>query len=168
MPRSGVRARLDAVLAAASGSPAALAWRARPIAVGWATVDLDRAAGELTQALDLDASAFLPAPRSDVLCCTCRVSSGALEEVGSIALLEPDTEGRLAASLPRMGEGPAATWLRPDETDLVARDSSLLAAGLRLSTEREGPFGLERLILDETVGGTVRLLVRRPAGTIRP
>lgn len=57
-------------------------------------------------------AAGTPAPRSMALGCVCRVATGVLFDGGSLALLEPDTEGRLAASLARLGEGPTVAWLR--------------------------------------------------------
>ena len=78
-------------------------------------------------------------------------------------LLEPSTEGRLAATLARHGEG---WWrdlvaVRPDEPASDTR-----AVGVR-SRGAAGPFGPERLFLDGPVSGPHRLVVR-PPGTIAP
>ncbi len=82
----------------------------RPIALGWATVDLDRAAAELAAELGLAVAAFLPAADSIVLGARCRVADGVLPGGARLAILEPRTEGRLAAALARHGEGPSVTW----------------------------------------------------------
>jgi hypothetical protein len=175
--------RLLKALEAAAASPTARAAEATPIAIGWATVELDRAVAELAAALDLQPAAFDPAPRSAVLGCACLVVRGVLSGGTSLAVLEPDTEGRLAGSLARLGEGPAAVWLQPasaagEDTETPQRDgvadaapgrvdAVLRAAGFAVAAERSGPFGLERLIADGAIQGPYRLLVRPPAGTIR-
>jgi hypothetical protein len=116
------------------------------LAVGWATVELDRAARELSHLLAAG-TGFSPAAPSVILGARCR--SGPAAEPGLwIALLEPQTEGRLAGALARSGEGWAASWL------LVAP-----TATERLSAERPGPFGPERLVLGGPVGGPDRLVV---------
>lgn len=120
------------------------------VAVGWATVELDRAARELSHLL-VAGSEFSTAASSLILGARCRVGSAAAPAAVAsglrIVLLEPDTEGRLAAILARSGEGWAATWwLRP-------------AAGDALSTARPGPLGEERLLLGGPATGRHRLVV---------
>jgi len=142
---------------------------ARPIAIGWATVDLERAEGELTAALGLGSDRlFRSAPRSIVLGGTCRVAPEVLPEGGSLVVLEPDTEGRLAGSLARLGEGPVAAWLVV--TGRAGEVAAVRGAGLAVWTEHVGPLGAERLVVDglDNPPGWHRLLVRRVAGTIRP
>jgi hypothetical protein len=122
------------------------------VAVGWATVELDRAAEELARWLGRG-EIFADAPSSSLLGARCRIGrSGAAGPW--IVLLEPSTEGRLAASLARTGEGWVAVWTA-DPPD----------AG-RWSAERPGPLGAERLALGGPVEGPHRLLVR--VATIRP
>lgn len=136
----------------------------RAIAVGWATVDLERAVVELGAALRLPSERFTAGAGTPTLGARCRVAAGVLEGGVSLALLEPSTEGRLAATLARHGEGPAAVWLRVDNlADAVA---ALVSSGTRTSLALAGPFGVERLVLDETIHGAHRLLIERP-GTIR-
>lgn len=160
------REQVEAALLAVAGSPTSRVAGARPVAIGWATVELDRSAVELGRAFGLRPERFEPAPRSVVLGCACRVARGVLHDDQSLVLLEPDTEGRLAASLARLGEGPTVVWLRAEEpTTAIA---ALRAAGFLASAERDGPFGPERLILDGPVHGPHRLLVGPSAGTIRP
>lgn len=151
---------------AAAGTPMSQVSGARPIAIGWATVELDRAAADLGAAFGLKPESFEPAPRSAALGCACRVAIGILAHGASLALLEPDTEGRLAASLARLGEGPTVAWLLAEEPATAA--DALRKAGFTASTGRDGPFGLERVILDGTAHGPYRLLVGSSAGTIRP
>jgi len=129
---------------AASGTAPAPA----PVAVGWATVELDRAAGEL-QPLLAPGATFETAPDCPLLGARCRVgrAGGRDARAPLIVLLEPITEGRLAATLARHGESWCATW----ESD--AKDSA------RASAERSGPLGPERLILGGPPGGPHHLLV---------
>ncbi len=160
------RERVEAALLAAGGTQAARASGARPIGIGWATVDLDRAAPDLAEALGFRVERFEPASRSMALGCVCRVARGALLDGGSVVLLEPDTEGRLAASLARLGEGPTVAWLQAELPGTAA--DALRAAGIAVSAERDGPFGPERLIVDGVLYGPHRLLVGLSAGTIHP
>jgi hypothetical protein len=80
--------------------------------IGWATVELDRAARELADAgvVPATVASFEPARADPFLGAGSLV---ALSEVGlRIVLLEPDTEGRLAAYLARHGEGVAVAYVR--------------------------------------------------------
>jgi len=122
--------RIDAVPAA--GTPV--------IAVGWATVELDRAAVELADRLP-PVSAFVDAEPSEHLGAFARIAAG---PPGSpaVVLLEPSTEGRLAGSLARLGEGWRVTWVAA--ADAPPGD---------LSAEQPGPLGPERLVLGGAVGG---------------
>ena len=130
----------------------------RPLARGWATVEIERAAVELAGRLRPGA-AFEPVARSAALGARC-VRGVAIEEVEWIVLLEPDTEGRLAGYLARHGEGWAATWLAADDgVDGVA------ISAVRNGTS-PGPFGPEWLEVDEPRAGPFRLRVS-PA-TIEP
>jgi hypothetical protein len=145
----------------------------RPLAIGWATVELDRAALELAAALGIRRDPpFFAAPRSAVLGGACRIATGALRDDGALVILEPDTESRLAGSLARFGEGPIAVWLAVADTE--AAQEGLRREGLALAAAQEGPFGPERLVLDGSAdqpahrAGRHRLLVARAAGTIQP
>ena len=146
------------------------------LAVGWATVDLDRAALELTPRL-VAGTAFQEAPDCDLLGGRCRI--GRLAEPGAdgaslVILLEPSTEGRLAATLARHGEGPMAIWLEdqsytpdlpdpPDPPDLPDTPSDP-----RRSIAMAGPFGTEALLLGGPIHGPHRLVVLAGPGTITP
>ena len=125
----------------------------RHVAVGWATIELDRAALELAALLGLAVDAFVPTEDSVALGGRCRVASGVLSDGLSLALLEPNTEGRLAGRLARTGEGPAAVW------------TSIGDAAAGLADARPGPFGLERLLPGGPAQGPYRLVIGGP-GTI--
>jgi hypothetical protein len=118
------------------------------LAVGWATVDSERAVAELAEH-----GPFEAATDEAILGARCVVDR---RDAGvRLAILEPNTEGRLAATLARHDEGPAVLWVAgPSPQDL------------RLSTPADGPFGPERLVLGGTLGGRHLLVVERPAGTI--
>lgn len=159
-----VGAALGAALGATADDPVLMRTGARPIALGWATVELDRAAASLAGELSLPPEAFENAAETIALGARCRVARGVLTGAASLVLLEPATEGRLAASLARLGEGPAAIWL--GVPGVAATAAALRAVGVATSAERSGPFGPERLILGGPVHGPHRLLTRLPAGTI--
>jgi hypothetical protein len=138
------------------------------LAVGWASVELDRAAEELAPLL-VPGSTFRRTQAS--------IHLGAYAWIGSVepgrlppdapatdrvVLLEPSTEGRLAVTLARLGEGWCATWVAavtvsPRAPGEAAPPRSLL---------RPGPVGDERLLLDGPAWGPHRLVVER--ATIRP
>ena len=137
---------------------------ARPIlAVGWATVELDRAALELASVL-LPGTSFQRGPPSEHLGARCRlgrVAPAFVQELAAIVvLLEASTEGRLAATLARHGEGWCATW------EAGADETAGAGSNGRLSIVRRGPLGPERLLLGDPVSGPHRLVVE--AATIEP
>lgn len=105
------------------------------VAVGWASVELERAGRELAGVVD-PGRPFRDAPDSAVLGARCLVGwVGPTADALRIVLLEPATEGRLAAHLARYGEGWAARWV-------VAAEE----AGPMLM--RVGPLGPERLLVE--------------------
>lgn len=163
MTVSGPLDRLWALLAAETDASPLRAIAGRPIALGWATVELERATVEFAAELGIPAGRFVGAAETFTLGARCRVAREALAVGLSLVLLEPATEGRLAATLARLGEGPAVVWLAV--ADLAAATAGLRVAGIATSVERAGPFGAERLLLDGPIHGPHRLLVER-AGTI--
>lgn len=115
---------------------------------GWATVDLARAEVELRDGEQVDA--LEDAERCSWLGARCRRA-----RVGGqwVVVLEPDTEGRLAAFLARHGEGWAVTWTTDvGEIDRVA--------------PRPGPLGPEVLAHGQPRSGPFRLAVA--TATIEP
>jgi hypothetical protein len=140
---SGALERILAVLAAAPEDHPTLA-------LGWATVELDRAATELAMELGTVAAAFLPAADSVVLGARCRVAYGVLPGGQPLAILEPRTEGRLAGRLARLGEGPAAIWSRAPAARLGRRQPG---------SAQPGPFGLEQLLSGGPAQGPYSLLI---------
>jgi hypothetical protein len=107
-----------------------------PVAgIAWAAVELDRAAGELA-----GLATFHAAPRDSTLGAASRRARVPERTLPAILLLEPDTEGLLAATLARFGEGVAAIYLgsldRADVDDTP-----------RLGPPRPGPLGPARLVI---------------------
>jgi hypothetical protein len=105
--------------------------------VGWGTVDLERAARSVVPGDRTE-----PVPNDELV-----GGRGLLVRPGGsgdpVLLLEPSTEGPLAATLARHGEGPAVTYL------VAGADPSdrLRDGGLALSAEAGTPLGRGRLIL---------------------
>jgi hypothetical protein len=116
----------------------------RIVGRGWATVDAERAATELSDLVG--DGGFAVVERSPWLGASCRRGRAVDAADGEwIVLLEPDTEGRLAGFLARHGEGWAATWEDVGEAALPGT--------------RRGPFGPESLESDQPMGGPFRLTV---------
>jgi hypothetical protein len=120
-----------------------------PIARIWATVDAERTirdaglvAVPLAEDPLLGASVHLIEPPGEV----------------PIAILEPTTEGGIAAALARHGEGPAGTY--------VAWNQSLDDVGEPLTRSDTGPFGAAAIAAAFPAWGPFMVLVERPAGTI--
>jgi hypothetical protein len=113
-----------------------------PVAgIGWATVELDRAAGELAAA-----GPFGAVPSDVALGASARRSP--IEKGGppAIVLLEPDTEGLLAAALARFGEGALVVYLG-------ALDRADVDDTPRLGPPRPGPLGPARLVIGRPMWG---------------
>jgi len=149
--------RIRAAALAAADQAAGPAGNVRPFALGWATVDLDRAASKLARDPGFSPAAFVDRTGSEALGASCRVADGVVPGGLSLAILEPATEGRLAATLARFGEGPTVVWYRTDE-----------GVPSEASTPRAGPFGPEWLVSGAPVHGPHRFLIRPGAGTIPP
>jgi len=131
------------------------------VGVAWSTVELDRAEAELDPWLlardpalgDGDAAAD---PHLGAR--TRRRRTDALPG-GALVLAEPNTEGRLAASLARDGEGPCALYLAP-AGGLDAWVAGARARNLQLSARRPGPLGPALLLAGRTVAGPHILVVQ--------
>jgi len=182
--RAAVRSLEEALRAIVGTDPALEA-----VALGWATVDLDRT--ELAFRETLPGGSRLgreDLPDDVLLGARCRGIRTDLPNLPMVILVEPSTEGRLAASLARYGEGPAAAWVvaaGATEVTVVRGTpdlpSTLGAGGIgapglpgavspaaRRSTAEPGPLGPEILLLDGAVAGPHRLLVLVRPGTITP
>lgn len=140
-----------------------------PLALGWATVELGRAERAFTEAFASSIGGAEDAPDDILLGARCRLIRTGAPGVPMVILLEPFTEGRLAASLARHGEGPAAIWVRADPLQVVtAAAAGRPEPAVRRSIAAPGPFGTEVLLLDGPPSGPHRLLVLAEPGTITP
>jgi hypothetical protein len=119
------------------------------IVPGWATVEIERALG-LGRRSEPDRRDGLLGAAAAVL-----TTSGGRP----VVLLEPTTEGPLAAALARHGEGWLVAYLLPLSADAAGR---LDEAGYRLSAAGLGPFGEQRRLLLGRRDGPFILLVDRP------
>ncbi|MBI2777170.1 MAG: hypothetical protein HYX57_07935 [Chloroflexi bacterium] len=118
---------------------------------GWATVELDRAARELGAP---DGGTELPAdPMIGAL-----VRRLAFTDRQPVLVLEPSTEGPLAAALARHGEGLLARYL------LVAADpgDALRRAGIPVTAPAAGPLGTQRLVVPTRRDGPFIVIVGPP------
>ena len=149
---------------------------ARPLAVIWATVELERALADLASGTDavadqasgegsVSANAGSAAAEDPLLGARVVVVPSAGDEP-AIALAEPSTEGRLAGTLARHGEGPAGRYVLA-RADLEAIRLRAAAANVAISRPELGPFGLEVLVLGP-VGGPHLILVDPAAVPSRP
>ena len=123
-------------------------------AIGWATVELDRAERELADAFGTGIGAFGAAPDDRILGARCRSPRAAPPGSDSL-VLEPTTEGRLAATLARHGEGPAVVWFALDAADATGAGTS--TAG---RSARSAPSAL---VARAPVDGRTVLLRRGPS-----
>lgn len=136
------------------------------VGIGWATVELERAAEELSAAFvraGMPQPAWVPAPRDDLLGATAWVShewwpTWGNDDPPAVVLLEPDTEGRLAATLARHGQGVGAIYVRARPSDPPTRIDPV-----RIGRPLPGPLGRGRLVLARpTWGPHVVVLDRAP------
>ncbi len=133
-----LRAELEAAAAAIRTDAAARdPWLADlpVVGAGWATVDLGRAMDELA-ALGPFAAATRDATLGAAVNRAHPVRKGAV----AVVVLEPDTEGLLAASLARHGEGVLVAWLGSLERADID-DTPMLGPS------RAGPLGPARLVI---------------------
>jgi len=106
-------------------------------------------------------------------------AAGAPRAAAAVLLLEPDTEGRVAASLARQGEGPAVLYVGLPVRAVTAARARLARLGIRVASG-PGPFGSEAAIMGAPASGPTLVLVdlpgarrarrdaRRRRGTIKP
>ena len=126
------------------------------LAVIWATVDVDR----VLAGIGLPAEALADDTLLGAAVRLVRPLDGE-----PIALVEPTTEGLIALTLARSGEGPVGQYVLAAGglAGLVARAA---AAGIDVKTADEGPFGPSALVLGGPAAGPHIVLVTDPAGTI--
>ncbi|MBA2380619.1 MAG: hypothetical protein H0V73_00780 [Chloroflexi bacterium] len=138
-----------------------MTWRRRDvpppgtIAEIHATVDLERTLTDLGLAAP-DASAFVT---DDLL--GARILVVERPAGPPLALAEPSTEGRLAATLARHGEGPAGWYVRT-WAPLAELRHQARTGGLAVSRTGDGPFGRQVLALDGIPFGRHLILVEVP------
>jgi hypothetical protein len=113
---------------------------ARLLGVAWATVDLERGARELAARFDLEPGAFRSSVEDGWLGAAAKV---ARLGTTNLVVLEPVTEGRVAAALARFGEGPAGVYFGlPGPATGVVRAGPLGAGALLPGTPPWGPFAI--------------------------
>jgi hypothetical protein len=133
---------------------------------GWATIELDRAVQELTAGRASPTTRDLP--DDTLLGAHCR-----LVKLGrgrpDLLLLEPTTEGRLAASLARFGEGPVVLYVIVPSDQFGELIRASVGGGLAFSAEADGPFGRQRLVAGGPPwGGHLCVAQSAVAATIEP
>jgi hypothetical protein len=135
--------------------------QARPLrlaGLGWATVELGRAIDELGMWLGdaVDASGEDPLLGAHAKA----YEAGGLPG-DRVVLLEPSTEGRLAASLARDGEGPVALYLRPAD-GLRPWLAAARRRGVAVGVRRIGPLGSSVLLAGGPTSGPHIVIVDAP------
>ena len=113
------------------------------VAIGWATVEIERAKRELEAAIG-DGGSWSEAPRDALLGARAAMYRSSAAERTLVVVLEPDTEGRLAASLARHGEGVGAAYV-------TVQQGVVLAAGA-FGIPAAGPLGRGRRLTRGGVG----------------
>ena len=126
------------------------------IAVGWATVELERA-------IAADPAGFDVAPDDPLLGAFVRRSTRG----DRLVLLEPNSEGPLVATLARWGEGPAALYLSVPGDAFPPGTPGRLDVASR-SAVRDGPFGPSVLLPGGSSAGPHVLLVNDPTRAAIP
>lgn len=126
------------------------------VAVGWATVDRERFLADLAAA---STEGLARDPHLGAFAIRHRASGPGPQ----VLILEPDTEGRLAASLARSGEGPAALYFSADG-GLDAFVAGSRHRRVQVSSIRPGPLGPSVVLLGGPMWGPHLLVVDRPSG----
>jgi len=105
----------------------------------WATVDTERTLA------DLDARVGSPVANDELLGARVAVIA-ATPSRPVLAIAEPSTEGRLALTLARHGEGLAGRYVAVAD-DLTAARRRAAGSGIAVSRVGDGPFGRSMLVL---------------------
>lgn len=130
------------------------------LALGWATVELDRATATLGAVISPGVSPALLADDPH-LGARCRLLAPRGRGT-AVILLEPVTEGRLAASLARFGEGPVAIYLSAGPGGLAGAVEWIRRSGGVASRAEDGPVGRSALVLGGRAWGPHAVLVEEP------
>ena len=137
------------------------------VAIGWATVDRERFLADLgpgsNEELQRDAHLGAFAIRH-------RAAGPGHDEAGpgpQVLVLEPDTEGRLVATLVRNAEGPAAIYFAAGR-GLDAFVTDARRRGAPVSTIQPGPLGPSVVLLGGPPWGPHLIVVGRPPGGTIP
>jgi hypothetical protein len=130
------------------------------LATIWATVDLERALRDLGEAADGRPAASAEGT-PDVHLGARVVHVPAHDHRPSLAVAEPATEGRLAATLARHGEGPVGRYVAVGDGLAAAQDRAA-RAGIAVTRVESGPFGRSVLVLTGPVTGP-HLILCEPA-----
>lgn len=133
-------AAVDRAMERSAGPTGSVPSTARFLALGWATVDLERAAATWPEVRWRTAPRDSPVGARALVGRTGTPAGAASADAITLVLLEPDTEGRLAASLARNGEGPAALYILVPPDAIAATAARVARLGVRLITGA-GPFG---------------------------
>jgi hypothetical protein len=146
-------AAAERIRATALAANPAVAWL-QLAGIGWATVEGERAMRELDAVLPGTASddlGWVETSRDEVLGARAWMRVCGAGDPAAIVVLEPDTEGLLAAALARRGEGVAAIYLGRPATETTV--------------ERGGPLGPGRLLRGGPAWGPHAIVLREePAG----
>jgi hypothetical protein len=113
------------------------------VAIGWATVEIERAERELEAAIGAGGS-WADAPRDALLGARAATYRPTAVDRPVVVVLEADTEGRLAASLARHGEGVAATYVTTLPGTVLGAGAFGIPAG--------GPLGRGRRLARGGIG----------------
>jgi hypothetical protein len=133
------------------GQPSTGTARIRLLGIGWATVELERSEASVGTSLRMPIGPFSPAPDDAWL--GARARRADRPDGVAIVLLEPTTEGRLAAALARSGEGPIAIYLG--------------LPGPAAGSTRSGPLGSAAIVHAERPWGPYVLAVAAAATIAR-
>jgi hypothetical protein len=136
---------------------------ARIVGLGWATVDADRVAAAWAGAHWAAAARDSLVGARALLGSAAAPGSASAEPGATVAivLLEPDTEGRLAAALARHGEGPTALYIELPEAAAAGARTRVARLGVRVSAG-PGPFGPGIAIAGSPAWGPTLVIVPVP------